>query len=279
MALNEVAALGAEDPEMRAIEARLQQLGVDYVYALDNFGNRVHCGVAYNARLGTAAASGANLVLVETDMPAHQDRVVARVDHHRLGDSGYDKGASLAVEASSLGQISDRYNFELTDREMVLAAVDHSPLDAVLGRVPGVSSELALLVKMEEVAKTHDVAIEDVFLDLEVANNDIADLPRHRLGEAWVIDTTDEHLGEPNSRRKLAVQTAAALQDVPILIKFADHADGDDKIMLNGGVMPNDVRYFMNEWAPAHGLTRVFGVPERHYGGGYVGPQTHIDFN
>lgn len=279
MAHREVAALGAEDPEMRAIEARLQQLGMDYVYALDDQGNRVHCGVAYSAQIGASAARGADLVLVETELPAYSDRVIARLDHHRPGDSGYDMGAKDAVAASSLGQLAGRYGFDLTDREMALAAVDHTPLDAILGRVPNVTPELALAVKIDEIAKTHEVDINDVLADLQIAQDDLEDASRHRLGDTWVVDLTEEHMGEPNSRRKLAIQTAAAMRNTPILIKFADHKDGDDKIMYNGGVMPSDIRYFMDTWAPSHGLNRVFGVPERHYGGGYVGPQTQIDFS
>lgn len=62
---------------------------------------------------------------------------------------------------------------------------------------------------------------------------------------------------------------AAAQEGVAYLATVTDR-DGREKVILGGCTTPEMVRAFMREWAPAQGLTGVYGDPARGFAGGYL---------
>lgn len=109
--------LGAQDPEMTAIENLLRECDQVVVYATSDavlYGRpgaqRVHGGNAYAATsMSEYPPDTAEYIFVECEvarMPSYIDR--SRVDHHRPGDPGYGVGASGYMAASSIGQVISR---------------------------------------------------------------------------------------------------------------------------------------------------------------------------
>lgn len=102
--------LGADDPEMSAIEKLLVDRGARVAHAVDADGHRVHGGNAYTASQPFAAAadSVAKIVFVECCWDHSLDNFageIIHVDHHRRGDPGYDKPPAEFLSASSIGQV------------------------------------------------------------------------------------------------------------------------------------------------------------------------------
>ncbi len=107
--------LGADDPEMSAIENMLKENGCSYFYAVTEVG-RVIPATTYNA-VALQQPDGAILsernhdladivsrsVLVECDFPGQTP--AGRCDHHRPADPGYGKPPSEFLSASSIGQV------------------------------------------------------------------------------------------------------------------------------------------------------------------------------
>lgn len=99
---NRVWVLGAEDPEMTAIEPLLRECGEHIVYALDKHGERVTPATAYRCPVPEVPA-GSTVYAVECidTLPDGW----ARIDHHRPGDPGYGRPPAEFMAASSLGQV------------------------------------------------------------------------------------------------------------------------------------------------------------------------------
>jgi len=101
---NRLWVLGADDPEMSAIEALLTECGEQIVHATVN-GQRVHPGNAYRADLPIADQAYTHLYYVEC--AAHEIRMhhYSSIDHHRPGDPGYGMPPAEFLRGSSLGQV------------------------------------------------------------------------------------------------------------------------------------------------------------------------------
>lgn len=107
--------LGAQDPEMDAIERVLDEACEWYDYATDRWFRRVGQDEAYDAKgLQHPMPPARRLYRVECSWhpdcsakQAAQWRVsqVIVVDHHRPGDPGYGRPDAESVPASSLGQV------------------------------------------------------------------------------------------------------------------------------------------------------------------------------
>lgn len=91
--------LGADDPEMRAIEAVCLAADVRVEYA-ERAGRRVSPGEAYMA---DAPLAGPGVLWVECDREGGSSSL--RADHHRPGDPGFGLAPSEFWRASSLGQV------------------------------------------------------------------------------------------------------------------------------------------------------------------------------
>jgi hypothetical protein len=68
------------------------------------------------------------------------------------------------------------------------------------------------------------------------------------------------------------------VEELPDAASYAGHAyvttvadrDGRKKIVLGGNTTPDMVHCFIKGWAPAQGLTEIYGVPERGFAGRYL---------
>lgn len=102
--------LGADDPEMRAIENLLHECGERVAHALDANGARVVPSGMYLAAGPWPAEGTEATYLVECawagvgSVPKAHGRVV-QIDHHRPGDVGFGRPPAEFLQASSLGQV------------------------------------------------------------------------------------------------------------------------------------------------------------------------------
>lgn len=94
--------LGANDPEMASIEELLREVGEEYIYALDENGQRVHPGNAYRCPTPEVTEE-ARVYAVECIDVLPEGWV--RIDHHRPGDPGHGRPPEDFMAASSIGQV------------------------------------------------------------------------------------------------------------------------------------------------------------------------------
>lgn len=264
--------LGVDDTEMREIEKVLQKQGKEYQYAMSG-GRRVHPGNAYKA---DPIDIDGEAVLVECEPSGIRDFI--RIDHHRPGDPGYGLPASEFWQASSLGQLWEMLGMHPSKWElsihnaMILAAMDHCPAHAIRGECPGVSAQEVLDRKIQEVAKgtNHDVweVREKVSLYSELI--DQSPFLSVSMEGGMLIDLRSEYLGEGYSVELLAAQVAALAGGHAVLLRHRDAAGKPEKWSISGHASPEVVEGFMKFWAPAQGLTGIYGVPTRGYAGGYL---------
>jgi hypothetical protein len=122
--------------------------------------------------------------------------------------------------------------------------------------------------KIAEIAHALNVSIVDVEDAVATWSAELSTCPSVAIGTERVLQVP--HTGIGYSLAYLSVQVAAILEDVPIVVELQDREDTPIRLHLCGNVLHETVHTFMEEWAPAHGLQRIYGCPERGYAGGYV---------
>ncbi|HEY4508491.1 MAG TPA: hypothetical protein VJJ55_02430 [Candidatus Paceibacterota bacterium] len=302
--------LGVDDPEMRAIERLLAHAGVlgggdayRIAYAVAD-GRRVHPGNAYRADPVDGLVSADTLVRVECEpREIAADVKVVVVDHHRDGDPGYGLPPAKYWEASSIGQMYNLLSEEIVpwphgDPEAAsrafgpvrvgleaefggsegiraLAAMDHCFPAAVRGECQttvtyGPTPAEVLAVKYREIAagtKSDEAAVRDRVeffkRELDTADDEV-------VGTQAVKDLRHHDLGAGYSLDLLATQVAVTTGGHAALLRHRDRDGQPEKWTLSGNATTETVLAFKEVWAPAHGLVRVYGVPERGYAGGYT---------
>jgi hypothetical protein len=273
--------LGASDPEMRGIEEFLKEVGQPYQWATKD-GKPVHAGNAYQADPMIDLPDPLyQIVLVECE-PVELPQVVGspehgaiiRIDHHRPGDPGYGLPPEQYWQGSSLGQAWDlTHNTDgcvtegPTREQFILAAMDHCPGAAVRGECPYVSANEVLSRKVQEIAAGTEHSEEEVKDLIDYYGVQLAKAPTILIGED-VIDFRSHDLGS-RYLELAAAQTAALSDGYTVLLRHHDR-DGSEKWSISGHAMPQVIKAFMEKWAPAQGLTRIYGVPDRGYAGGYL---------
>lgn len=151
--------LGADDPEMSAIENLLEGNGIPYFFAVTETGSRVLPANAYQS-YAVRRTDGVTLsreesveiinsaVLVECEFPGVTS--AGQCDHHRPGDVGFSRPPSEYWEASSIGQVAafldGNHGHDILSggdgkRLALIAAADHCLAAAMAGRCPGVDPE------------------------------------------------------------------------------------------------------------------------------------------
>lgn len=259
--------LGASDPEMTEIENILSQNGLEHRPATVD-GKRCHPGNAYKAD-AIEVPENVDLVLIECEPVGAQNFV--RIDHHRPGDPGYGLTASEFWEASSLGQL---YSFlglsNPSQDDLILAAMDHCPAAAIRGECPGVSAQEVLNRKILEIAQGTNHDAWEVREKVSLYSSMIESAPEISIGGQSLRDLRSDYLGEGYSVNLLAAQTAALAGSYTVLLKHRDAVGKPEKWSISGHATPELIEAFKDEWAPAQGLTGIYGVPNRGYAGGYL---------
>lgn len=259
--------LGVSDPEMKTIETVLRTQGQSFVYATVS-GKRVHPGNAYAADPVDIARDD-TAVWVECRAREAEDGIT--IDHHRPGDPGFGRSAAEYWEASSLGQLYTLLELGAPEHyDRALAAMDHCFPAAVRGECPGVTPEEVLNVKYHEIAEGTGSAPEAVQADVTHYRNLIMRAPVVIINTQIIKDMRSEYAGEGYSRKLLTLQVAATIAGQGILLRHRDYAGGPEKWSLSGHILPETVTTFLESWAPEHGLTKTYGVPDRGYAGGYL---------
>lgn len=258
--------LGADDPEMCAIERVIRASGHGYHYA--KIGDRrVGPGEAYSLDvLGFAADVKTVFVECAPKSPAGLPDDVLFIDHHRPGDPGYSLGASEYWKASSLGQLCELLLVPPSDELRVIAAVDHCFASAIRGKCHGVLGAVAREVYVKSVASVHGHAYTtlDIYDLILACIIKIPGSPKVRYASQDVFDCSDWDVGSGYTAHYLSAIAAAAISDRVILLR-----QGSEKLVLCGAAMPSTVAAFKARAGDDFGLENIYGVPVRGYAGGY----------
>jgi hypothetical protein len=288
--------LGAADPEMAAIERLLQECGETVEHATVRDGVRVHPGNAYSERVDPVCADRylhSNIYSVEC--AAHyviygdsfSVDVPNRVDHHRPGDPGYGKPPADYWLASSLGQVIDRLhrlNVETLDIMMslvpdhkLICAADHCLAHAYRGECPGVDPDDLMRWRVASRAAFQGRPEAEVMVSVEAA---IAAL-QSAITPAGCIAVGNEcydadgmpwplfEIADMRGRHVPELPEAASRTGICFIADGLPGPDGRIKVVCQSGT-PEQIRSFIEEWAPANGLVDIYGDPARGFAGGYI---------
>jgi hypothetical protein len=293
--------LGASDPEMSAIESLLRDCGQMSIQAVVD-GARVHPGNAYRHSVTREqlaeggfgeTMAGATLVFVECGADPLPPNSI-RVDHHRPGDPGFGQPPEDFLSASSIGQIISLLGFRasfangqrkwgcvaasiadhvaemmafrdwdnppqfLSDAVMI-AAADHCLAAAYRGECPGVSPEALRAWRIKSRAEFQDRSELEILADVERAEAALKSAPRVEIDGVQVADLRGPVIPE--------LPEAATYVGIPYLASIAER-DGREKVVISAP--ESALRVFMDSWAPAQGLTGIYGDPVRGFAGAYV---------
>ncbi len=275
--------LGAKGPEMDRIEELLKEYGYAYGYMFTTSLSgpsdyaRVHAGNAYagtyhNTYRGYDKSEDFDShtrVFIECGYAKEYKLPFGRIDHHRVGDPGYDKGPDEFWEASSIGQLYKLLSWENPPEEdLLLAAMDHCLNAAMQGKCPGIDVDKLLEKKIADIGVAKEIPWAIVDGIIRHWKMVLPQLPTIDMGgtEVYMVP----HTGYGYSPQYLCVQVVAVVQQVPILIELQNNPGEDMRYHLCGDVTPELATYFLEQYVHDYGLTRPYGVPERGYAGGHM---------
>lgn len=260
--------LGADDPEMVAIEGLLRRCGVPAVRACVGR-KRVYPANAYQAALPPPAADvlarGGRVFLVECVQVAPPGAI--RIDHHRPGDPGYGRPPAEFWQASSLGQTVAALaaglvpTVEVTPEMRLVAAADHCLGAAYRGACPGIDPEDLLRWHVASRARFEQRTVAAVLDDVTATRAELRRAPRVELAPALFAA---DMRGRPDDELLIA-----APREGTCCVSAVTARDGRTKIGCLVG-SPRQVEAFMQRWALAHHLVDVYGDPARGFAGAYV---------
>lgn len=259
--------LGADDPEMEENIFYLTVNGCAFMLATFH-GTRVDPQTAYRAD-PVQCEPGTTLVFVECRPREFLagEYFVTYVDHHNEGDEGFNMPPSSFLLGSSLGQISILEGKPLTEGQMIIAALDHCPVQAMRGMCPGVDPERAKIVYQEVTLRRRNVTLEDLRVCLHDVGKRIAVAPSTHVGNSPVIDMSGFPTGNGYSLSYICSIYAAAELGIPILVSNRNKEKDNEKRILTGLVSPKLVSDFRTDYAPKLHLLHVWGDNNRGAGG------------
>lgn len=301
MTENRLWILGADDPEMSAIEKLLTDCGEKVAYA-SILGVRVHPSNAYRANQylldgETGTAWDAEVVFVECELSDCRFYGITRVDHHRHGDPGYGKSPAEFLSASSIGQVvellmmegvlcqhehradpqSDGYwggSFHsclISGQELrFIAAADHCLGAAYQGQCPGVYPDELMAWRVKSRAANQGRTEEQITADIESTRGELCHRRNARLWDDNDFgDECNAEYYEPvgmTDRIYPELPEAACREGVAYVATVADK-DGRVKDVLGGCTTPEMV----TEWMAARRAEgrEVYGDPARGFAGAY----------
>lgn len=245
------------------------------------------------------------IVLVECNTGSRYPKII--IDHHRPGDPGYGKGPAEFWRASSLGQVVTlleslqilRWDHDakpslagwvsaggvpvLFEQEAHLcAAADHCLAAAYRDECPGVDPDELMKWRVRSRAEFQGRPESEVLRDIEAARIALRDADQIPLGhiDAYgvctgcgcnvaedycicprVTDMRGQHVPE--------LPEASAREGMCFIADGLQDCDGRIKVVCQSGT-PEQIRAFMEVWAPAQGLTDIYGDPARGFAGGYL---------
>jgi hypothetical protein len=281
--------LGASDPEIGEIERLIRARSDCVVGYATAQGSRVRPESAYEAdsvqgfdlhvpcdvgglivAVECGPRPGADWAWVRTGLvPGSETEVdcaavVVTVDHHRPGDPGYGRPPREYLEASSLGQVLHLLELEPTPEQRLIAAADHCLAAAYRGECPGVDPDALMTWRAASRAVFQKRAVREVLADIEAARAVLRSAPQIELAPGvWAADLRGRKIPE--------LPEASAREGICFLADGLPLPDGRVKVVCQSGG-PEQIRAFMEEWAPSQGLTGIYGDPARGFAGGYLTP-------
>lgn len=260
--------LGADDPEMEQNETMLARHGQLFLHATCN-GERVNPGNVYKAD-PVIVPEGHTLVLVECEPREFigNGYRVQIADHHRNGDPGFNILPKDFLLGSSWGQLCLMLDIKsVSEYELIIAALDHCPTQAMLGACPGVDPARAKLTYQQLTAQRRSVSLGEVHACMRMLTGQIARAPLVRIGNTPVIDTTSIPTGIGYSLEYVCSIGVAVELKIPILVSNRNGKLTPEKIVLTGAVTPELVGDFRTDYAVRHNLINVWGDNNRGAGG------------
>lgn len=147
-------------------------------------------------------------------------------------------------------------------RDLVLcAAADHCLGAAYRGECPGVDPDALMRWRVESRARFQGRSEEQILADIEKARAVLRAVPELELAPGvWVKDMRRVKVYE--------LPEASARENLCFVADGLPSPDGRVKVVCQSG-SPEQIRAFMERWAPAQGLTDLYGDPARGFAGGY----------
>jgi len=300
--------LGAEDSEMDEIEWILQTAGETVLYACVG-ADRVTQDNAYqttsvqwppNMRIAESmhnTLATSDIITVECKMAKDYTfpEISQRIDHHGIGDFGFDLPPEKYREASSIGQVllrlHEQYEFayeprkhgdgyrhyltaegakpiELPEEFENIAALDHCLSAAYKGQCPGIDLRLLISQRVRDKARQQDQE------DIEVLND---------INGALVVITTvlsqHGHIydGVVDLRNRGVIpeiEEASWQSGIAVLLTTPPKEGSLDrhrKVSLIGASMDQVNAFLANDFCPE--LTAKYGYPFRGCAEGYITPK------
>lgn len=171
-------------------------------------------------------------------------------------------------DAGAVRVASDKIVRVHIPHDLVLAAAaDHCLAAAYRGECPGVNPDELMRWRLETRAKHQGREVEAVLADVELARQVLRD--RSTTDRVWLcpgqdgptaVDMRGMHVPE--------LPEASARENICFIADGLPGRDGRVKIVCQSG-SPEQIRAFMQHWAPSEGLTEIYGDPARGFAGGY----------
>lgn len=202
----------------------------------------------------------------------------------RASACGEDAGEPPAIVTESDDGEGEGPYVRLVPYELVLtAAADHCLAAAYRGECPGVDPDALMRWRAETRAAFQKRSVEDLLADVERAREALRAAPQIDLvtsfvgcdyhgehqagcGDCWIDSITVRDLRD----RSVPELPEAAAREGAVYLATVKDRDGRPKVVLGGAAAPETVRAFLNSWAPAQGLTDIYGDPARCFAGGYL---------
>lgn len=176
------------------------------------------------------------------------------------------RGVSFIYDGYAVAVHRNDFYFErqvaLIPRPLIYAAAaDHCLGAAYRGECPGVDPDALMRWRAESRARFQRRAVEDVLADVERAREAVRAAPTLQLAPG--IEARDMR------GRQVPELPEAAARDGVCFIASIPERDGRIKVVCQSGT-PEQIEAFMRAWAPAQGLTDIYGDPARGFAGGYM---------
>ncbi len=280
---NRLFILGADDPEMRAMKELLALAGQKWEQATHQ-SQPVSPGTSYQA--DTPIGKADHYIFIECCPKFGYDvcrTTYTVIDHHRPGDPGFDLPAEKYWEAASIGQLT-RYlsgvvsnwtmkKIEARERwDRYTAALDHSNFAACAGLCPGIDPIVARRKVCKMIAKSHGTKCSEVRTRIRswLQRIEEGDFSQTKLNEAVLLDARDVRLPPGYSLEFLTLREACFMLKKSFMVRYRDRPDEREKLVVILTKSPELIKYFVDEWVPAHGLVDPYWSESRMYAGAYV---------
>src|SRR5690606_37180410 len=157
--------------------------------------------------------------------------------------------------------VIDAHTFARVPQEIVYAAAaDHCLAPAYRGECPGVDPDALMRWRAASRAAFQRRAVEAVLADVERARAALREAPVVSLAEGiHARDLRGPAIPEPPE---------AAAREGECFLASLRERDGKTTVVCQSGTAAQ-IDAFMRVWAPAQGLTDIYGDPARGFAGGY----------